>query len=316
MARYGSLIAILVVSQLVGSNYVTNLLNIIGLFALPALGLALLMGYAGQISLGHAGFYGMGAFGSALLAMHTGISPWITIPVVAVLVGIFAWGIGWLVFRLRGHHLAMATLAFGIIVHVCLVEFRSLTGGPNGLPGIPVLSFFGTDLYSDARIFPLIWIACILALVAAENLVRSPVGLFMRALGENERAAASLGIAPDSMKRSVMMLSGAFAGFAGGLYAHYIGYLSPGPFDVGMSIKLLVMVAIGGFTSIWGVLLGVAFVTLISEVLKPLGAYDILVFGAMLVFIIIYCPRGILYPVVHLLGHFGRKQPARAEKPL
>jgi branched-chain amino acid transport system permease protein len=116
----------------------------------------------------------------------------------------------------------------------------------------------------------------------------------MRVIAGNERVAASVGTDIGALKRHIMMLSGFMAALGGGLYAHYIGYLSPGPFDVGFSIRLLLIVAVGGFASIWGVLFGVAFITLIGEVLKPLGSYDVIAYGALLIAVIVLFPHGLL----------------------
>jgi branched-chain amino acid transport system permease protein len=294
MVRFLVLAAALAGSLLLNSGYVANLLVVIGLHTLPALGLALLMGYTGQISLGHAAFYGLGAYGAALLGRHFGLNPWLDIMLAAVIVAAIARWIGALVFRLKGHHLAMATLAFGIIVHIGLVELRDLTGGPNGLTGIPPLTLFGRKLVSDFSVLPVVWGACIAMMVLAQNLVSSPLGLSMRVIAENERVAASVGNDVVLIKRRIMMLSGFMAALGGGLYAHYIGYLSPGPFDVGFSIRLLLIVAVGGFASIWGVLFGVAFITLIGEVLKPLGSYDVIAYGALLIAVIVLFPHGLL----------------------
>jgi branched-chain amino acid transport system permease protein len=295
MQRLVLLVVVLGLSLLPGSGYLTNLLTVVGLQALPAIGLALLMGYTGQISLGHAAFYGLGAYGSALLCVRLGLDPWLAIAVSALVVAGIAWCIGWLVFRLQGHHLAMATLAFGIIVHVGFVELKGLTGGPNGLTGVPSLALFGRALSTDFAVFPVVWLACIAAILLSQNLVRSPLGLSMRAIAESERVAASLGNDVGAIKRNIMMLSGFLAGIGGGLYAHYIGYLSPGPFDVGFSIRLLLMVAVGGFADIWGVLFGVAFITLLGELLQPLGAYDVIAYGLLLVFVIVFCPQGLFH---------------------
>jgi branched-chain amino acid transport system permease protein len=301
MVRFLILAAALAGSFLLNSGYVANLLVVIGLHTLPALGLALLMGYTGQISLGHAAFYGLGAYGAALMGRHFGLNPWLDILLAALIVAMIARWIGALVFRLRGHHLAMATLAFGIIVHIGLVELRDLTGGPNGLTGISPLSLFGRKLVSDFSFLPVVWGACIAMMVIAQNLVSSPLGLSMRAIAANERVAASVGNDVGAVKRHIMMLSGFMAALGGGLYAHYIGYLSPGPFDVGFSIRLLLIVAVGGFASIWGVLFGVAFITLIGEVLKPLGSYDVIAYGALLIAVIILFPRGLLEGLGRLL---------------
>lgn len=286
-----------------GSDYAVGLLVVIGLQAFPAVGLALLTGYTGQISLGHAAFYGLGAYGAAILGEALGLSAWLDILLATAFVAIIAWAIGWVVFRLRGHYLAMATLAFGIIVQIAFVEMDWLTGGPNGMGGIASLSFFGHELFLDLDVLPVIWATLMVTMLVAGNLISSPTGTVMRAIGSSERAAASLGTDVQAVKRKVMMLSGALCAIGGGLYAHYIGYLSPGPFDVSFSIRLLLMVAIGGFSNIWGVLFGVVFVTVLGEVLKPLGAYDVVAFGALLVASVILFPKGLL----NGLGELARK---------
>lgn len=310
MVRIMALVAVLAASLLLRSDYATTLLIVIGLQALPAIGLALLTGYTGQISLGHAAFYGLGAYAAALIGLYTGVPAWVDVVLAALLVAGIAWAMGWLVFRLQGHYLAMATLAFGIIVHVGLVEMRGVTGGPNGLTGIAPLSLFGNAMASDVAMLAVVWSVCIAVIALSENLIRSPLGLAMRAVAESERVAGSVGNDVQSIKRIVMMLSGLFAAFAGGLYAHYIGYLSPGPFDVGFSVRLLLMVAVGGFANVWGVLFGVAFVVLIGEMLKPLGAYDVIAYGILLVASVIFFPRGILHALGQVFSRrfrFGRE---------
>ncbi len=309
---YVLLVGLLACVHLAGRNYFTTLANFIAIQALPAIGLSLLMGYTGQISLGHAAFYGLGAYGSVLIA-QLGVDMWSALLLSTILVGVIAWGLGWLVFRLQGHYLAMATLGFGIIVHVCLVEFRDVTGGPNGMTGIAPLNLFGHEFYTDKQVFPIVWGVCLLAIFLAENLVRSPLGLVMRGVSENSKVVASLGASPNRIKRLVLIVSGVYAAVAGGLYARYVGYLSPSPFDVGFSIKLLLMVAIGGFAQIWGVLFGVAFVALIDEALKPLGDYDIIVFGLLLVGTVVYCRGGLLQTLVATVGRIvgvWRRRPA------
>ena len=300
------LAAVLLVCVLSRSTYLASLLIVIGLQAMPAIGLALITGYTGQISLGHAAFYGVGAYGAALIGRWLGVSAWIDVLLASAIGATLAWAIGWLVFRLKGHYLAMATLAFGIIVQVAFVEMRDVTGGPNGLAGIAPLTFFGHALDSDFTVLPAVWIVTLAIVVCSENLIASPTGLAIRAISESEGIARSVGNNVQSIKRLVMMVSGLFCSLGGGLYAHYVGYLSPGPFDVGFSVKLLLMVAIGEFADVWGVLFGVAFVTLIDEVLKPLGAYDVVAYGILLVACVIYFPQGLLRGIWALAEH-GRR---------
>jgi branched-chain amino acid transport system permease protein len=300
--RIPALVALLALCAATRSNYLVSLLVVIGLQALPAIGLALIMGYTGQISLGHAAFYGLGAYGAALVGKWLGVPAWLDVVLATALVAVMAWAIGWLVFRLKGHYLAMATLAFGIIEQVGFVELSDITGGPNGLTGIPPLSFFGHALDGDFSFLPAVWFVTIVAIVCAENLIASPTGLAMRAISESEHVARSVGNNVQSIKRLIMMVSGLCCALGGSLYAHYVGYLSPGPFDVGFSVKLLLMVAIGGFADVWGVLFGVVFITLLGELLKPLGAYDVVAYGVLLVVSVIYCPNGLLRGLSALVG--------------
>ncbi|MFG1379171.1 branched-chain amino acid ABC transporter permease [Xanthobacter autotrophicus] len=307
MLRISLIMTALAACVLAGGDYAMSLAVVIGLQALPALGLTLLTGYTGQISLGHAAFYGLGAYGAALIGSALGLPPILGVLLAAVLVGGIAWAMGWLVFRLKGHHLAMATLAFGIIVQIAFVEMHGLTGGPNGLSGIAPLSIFGKDLITDAQVLPVVWTALILALLFAQNLISSPAGLVMRAIAEGDKVVGSLGNDVAAVKRKVMMLSGFLCAVGGGLYAHYVGYLSPGPFDVGFSVRLLLMVALGGFANIWGVLFGVAFVTLVGEALKPLGAFDVIAYGVLLVVSVIFFPQGLLAGVVDPIAAQARR---------
>ncbi len=278
---------------LTGSAYLTNLWIVIALHGLPAIGLSLLTGFSGQISLGHAGFYGLGAYGAALLALRGGLSPWLGIALAASIVALAAWGLGWPIFRLRGHHLAVATLGLGIILHVAFVELRQWTGGPTGLSGIPPLTVLGHPLDSDFRFYPLAWAACLTGALAAHNVIRSPLGLAMRGLRDSERAAAGLGVDVAALKRRIFVLSAIYAAVAGGLYAHYIAFVSPQPFGVGFSIRLIVMIAVGGFRSVWGALLGAAFVTLLGEALLDLGHWDVIAFGLLLVLVVVVLPGGL-----------------------
>jgi branched-chain amino acid transport system permease protein len=301
---------VMVIVPLFASPYLTSVAIVVALHALPALALALVMGFAGQISLGHAAFYGLGAYGSALLALRLGLSPWLATPVATAVTGAIAYALGRAIFRLRGHHLALATLGLGIMVSICFVELRGLTGGSIGLSAIPTYALLGLDFASDDTFFFLAWSVVALAFVAAGNLVDSPTGLAIRGLGDSERAVASLGIDAARLKCRILALSAMLAALGGALYAHYIGFISPQPFGVGFSIKLLVMVAIGGFQSIGGVLAGVAFATVVTEPLQDLGYYDVVVFGVLLVVITIFCPAGLLQAVVD-----GARRAARTLAP-
>jgi branched-chain amino acid transport system permease protein len=300
-----------------GSAYLMNLAIVALLHALPALGLALLLGYTGQISLGHAAFYGLGAYFSGIFSKTLGLSPWITMMMAAFLVGMVGWLLGWIIFRLKGHHLAIATLGFGIIAYVGFVELRTYTGGAVGLIGIPPLRFFGSDLTSDLVFLPIAAIAACVAILMMSSLVRSPYGYEMRSVADNERAAASIGINSTRLKRNILIISAVMSSIGGSLYAHYIGFISPAPFNVSFSVKLLLMVAIGGFSGVWSVLVAVAFITAITEPLQDLGYLDVVVYGLLLVVISIKFPKGLLNGLFELArSGISRVRGTRARVPV
>ena len=298
-----------------GSDYLTNLLIIVMLHAMPALGVSLLMGYAGQISLGHAAFYGLGAYGAAAFSVHLGVNPWMSIVLAVILVGVTSSYLGWVIFRLRGHYLAVATLGFGFIVNIAFVELRDWTGGPNGLPGIPPLEVFDFAFVSDRSFFYIAWAVLLVTVLMAQNLVNAPIGLIMRGIAESERAVGSLGNDVTGIKRKILVISAVMAAVSGGLYAHYIGYISPQPFGIEFSIKLVVIIAIGGFRSIPGVLFATLFVTVITEPLQQLGYYDVVVYGLFLVIIIAWMPQGLLQGLYEFARRVSRHESARTPRP-
>ncbi|MFT4066350.1 branched-chain amino acid ABC transporter permease [Paraburkholderia sp.] len=287
------LVAALAVALVASNAYVVNLLVVSAIYAIPAVGLSMLMGYTGQISLGHGAFVAFGAYLAAWLTQTLDLDPWLGVIAATLASALIAWCIGWIVFRLKGHHLAMATLALALIVHIVLVQWRSVTGGPDGIAGIPSLTIGPLSLASDQAVYVLAWALCALGLAMAHNLATSPMGLAMRTVSESERVALSLGIDAARVKRKVMALSGAYAGLGGALYAYWMGYISPDPFNVGFSIKLLLIVALGGAAGVWNVLFGTFVVVIVSEWLKPFGRLDVVIYGALLVSVMIFMRDGL-----------------------
>ena len=274
----------------------------IAIHTIAAVGLCLLAGYAGQISLGQAGFYGMGAYVSAILTTRTGISPWAAMLLGMVLTGVVAYGVGLPIFRLRGHYLAMATLALGIIIYLGFVEFRDLTGGPSGLPGVPRLRLGPWTLTRDVHYFYVAWAMAFGVLLVSRNIVRSRVGRALRAIHGSEVAAEMVGVDTARYKLQVFVVSAVYASLAGSLYAHYLSLVSPTPFGFIASVELLVMAAVGGMASIWGAPLGAAAVTFLAEGIRALmprllsyasGEHEVVAYGALLVLIMIFMPQGL-----------------------
>jgi branched-chain amino acid transport system permease protein len=287
----------------VRSSYVLSTLVFVALNALAALGLSLVMGFAGQVSLGQAAFYAIGAYVSGVLTATYGWNPWAAMAVSIAAGALTALAVGLPIFRLAGLLLAMATLGFGIIVYYVLVNWASLTGGPSGLTGIPPLTIGGFAFSNDARFVPLAWGALLLVLGLAGNLVDSRIGRALRAIHGSQAAAQAVGIDVTRMKLGVFALAGGVTALAGSLYAHYLTVVNPSPFGFAYSVELVLMVVLGGVTSLWGPVLGAFAVVVLVEALRSLlpllvishGAaeYEIVVFGLVLMLLMILAPQGL-----------------------
>ncbi len=295
--------AVAVVPLLLESRYVVSTLVFIGFNALAALGLSLVMGFAGQVSLGQAAFFAIGAYVSGVLSASWGWNPWASLAVAVAAGAATAYAVGLPIFRLSGLLLAMATLGFGIIVYYVLVNWSSVTGGPSGLTGIPPLAVGGFRFDTDARMLWLTWGLLLLALGLAGNLVDSRIGRALRAVHGSEAAAQAAGIDTTRLKLGVFSLAGAVTALAGALYAHYLTFINPSPFGFTYSVELVVMVVLGGVASLWGAVLGAAAVVALVEGLRALlplvtvshGAaeYEIVVFGLILIAFMIAAPAGL-----------------------
>jgi branched-chain amino acid transport system permease protein len=283
--------------------YALSTMIFIGIYSIVTIGLCLLMGFAGQISLGQSAFFALGAYGSAILSAHFDWSPWLAMVAAAIITGGIAAVIGAPIFRLRGHYLAMGTLAFGAIIHVIAVEWRTYTGGSSGLPGIPRLTLAGTPIRSDMSYYYLVWFFVLIALIIALNIVNSRFGRALRAIRDSQEAAASLGIDVSRYKLQTLVVSALFASVAGSLYTHYMIFISPAAAELDLSIRLVLMAAVGGLASIWGAPFGTAGVMLLTLGLREIvplvtrhgsGEYQIIAYGILLVVIMIFMPEGLI----------------------
>ena len=297
------------------SPYLLSTAIFIGIFTILTLGLCLLMGYAGQISLGHAAFWGIGAYTSAILTVKLGLSPWLAMVAGVLVTGGLAYLIAFPIFRLREHYLAMATLGLGIIAYLAFGEFRELTGGPSGLPGVPRLAVGGFVFDGDVEYYYLVWGTVLLLIGLSLNIVNSRVGRALRALHASESAAESVGVDASRYKLQVLVLSAAYASLAGSLYVHYMQFVSPQSFDFGTSVRLVVMAAIGGLASVWGAPFGAAAVVLVTVILREAlphiipnasGEHIIIVYGLVLVLIMIFMPQGLTRGVMGIFRRHAR----------
>jgi branched-chain amino acid transport system permease protein len=269
-------------------------MNFIALYSMIALGLCLLVGYGGQLSISHAAFYAIGAYSSAIFCLRLGLHPLIAIVLSQCISALIAWGIGAVVLRLRGHYLAIATLSFGIIIEVLLREMEWLTGGLQGLSGIPVISIFGFNFDTDMRFYYLAWPVTLLLLLFALNLVNSRMGRVFRAIREGEGIAALFGVNVRKYKVKLFIVSSVYASLAGSLFAHYVTYISPAAGSLMFAIEIILIIAIGGYTTIWGAVIGVVAITFLNEYLALFAEYKQIIYGATLILIMIFFPNGLL----------------------
>ncbi len=293
--------AVVAAPLLLGSAYLTTSAVLIGIHAIIAVGLGLLMGYAGQVSLGHAAFYGIGAYCSAILTTRFGLPPLAAMAAGILVTGLIAIVLGAPALRLHGHYLAMFTLGLGIIAQIVFNQARGLTGGFSGIASIPRFSIGRFTADTDAEAYLLVLAVLAMVIIMAYNLVNSRPGRALRALHESEIAASTCGVDVARAKLQVFVLSAVLASVAGSLYAHFITFISPDPFGFGFSVELMVMVVVGGARSVWGPVAGAALFTVLAQFLQKAGeripyvdALDTVLFGVVLVIVVIFLQRGLV----------------------
>lgn len=279
---------------LVANPYYLSVLVFVGIHSLLALGLTLLLGFAGQLSLCQAAFFGIGAYGSGILTTKLGVNPWLGIMGGLLLTGVIAFIVGLPALKLRGHYLAMATLGFGEIINIVLKEWVNVTGGPSGLTGIPRLAVGGISINTELKYYFFVWPIVLAVLVFLLNLVRSRVGRALLALNRSEQAAEVMGVPVSRFKIKTFVLASLLSSLAGSLYAHFITVISPESYSITFSIMILLMVIVGGKGSLWGSLVGAFAMTLLPEYLRVFEDWDIIIYGTVLLFILMFLPNGMV----------------------
>jgi branched-chain amino acid transport system permease protein len=287
-------LAVVILPLFIRGDYYLSILVFMGINSLTVMGLSLLMGYAGQISLGHAAFYGIGAYCTGVLTTHFGLPIYLAFLggillsiLLAIIVGIPA-------LRLKGHYLAVATLGIGEIVFIIFSELMDLTGGPSGLSNIPVVTLGTFQFNTSFRFYYLVWGINLLVLLFSLNIIHSRVGRALRSMHGSEIAANAMGVNLSFLKIQIFVLSAVYASVAGSLYAHFVSFIAPNNFGLMISIMFLMMGVIGGIHNIWGALLGASLLTFLPEYLRVFEQYDILIYGAILLAILLFMPEGLL----------------------
>ena len=314
IARGLGLLIVATAPAWVWNPYHLHTLIMAGIFAVLALSLNLLLGYTGQLSLGHAAFFGIGAYATGLLTVKLEWSPWIGLLAAIVLPGAAGYVIGRLALKLRGAYFVLLTISFAGCVSLVSVNWMDLTNGPLGLPGVPPpeIALPGLPVLSlrtKSAFYYVVVAAVALCYLVCLALVRSRVGRALVALRENETLAASIGIDGTHYLVLAAVVSAAMAGFGGGLYAHYTRFVSPEVFLFTYTVTMVIMVVAGGKGTLAGPVVGAVLFTVLPEALRAATSWQwqMLLYGILLVGVLFFMPEGIV-PALRGLGPAARRR--------
>lgn len=278
------------------SPYHLHVLIMAGIFAVLALSLNLLLGYTGQLSLGHTAFFGIGAYASALLALKLEWPFAAGLAAAVALAGLAGWAIGRLALKLRGAYFVLVTISFAGVISLVSVNWMDLTNGPLGLPGVPAPEIAGLSFRTKTAAYYLVLAVAALAYLLCHRVVDSRVGRALVALRENETLAESVGVDGTRYLVLATVLSAGMAGAAGSLYAHYTRFVSPEVFFFGYTVTMVIMVVAGGKGTLAGPVVGAVIFTALPEVLREATSWQwqMLVYGVLLVLTLFFLPKGIV----------------------
>jgi branched-chain amino acid transport system permease protein len=291
----------------ISSAYALYILNTMGIFAVAAVGLNLLIGYTGQISLGHGAFFGVGAYSAAILATKASFPFWLAVPAAGLVTAGVGMAFGLPSARLKHLYLTIATLAGQFIIEYVLIQWESLTGGAEGI-SVTGATLFGLDLGNDRTFYYVVFVCFVVMIWTAANLIRTRFGRAFIAVRDNDRAAEGMGVPIFRYKLLSFGISSFYAGFAGGLFAFYMISITPEPFNLWQSIEFIAMIIIGGLGSISGSVLGTVFIVSLNEALgyvteyfMNLGTFKAItiaplretVYGLSIILFIIFEPKGL-----------------------
>lgn len=308
-------VALVVPLFLFTNAYNRGLLVLIVIYAVGGLSLDYIMGEMGQFSFGHAAFWGFGAYVSAKLALDLGISPWIgfmAAPLAAGLVGLL---IGYIALRrTRGLELAIVTLGFGVLAWTVALRWRPVTGGPSGLRQVPPPSILGWEIRSELSYYYFALLVLLVIVFLLSRLRQSRFGRAVRSIHENEDLAKSIGVSATKYYVLAFAFACALVGFSGALYSHHFRFVNPNLLGLQYMFIFLIVVLVGGTGTLWGPVLGATIFVLVSEQLRALQEYRFVIFGLVLLFVVLFMPRGVFPELRNLIERF-RERRSRRQAP-
>ncbi len=276
------------------SSYVLRIAITVLMYIVLSLSLNLLIGYLGQMSMGHAAFWGIGAYTAAILSTRLNFSSLETFLCAMVIAGLFGLLLGLPVLKLKGYYLTVVTLGFCEIVRLVELNWMDLTRGSLGISAIPPLNFFGQVFKSSRSVYFVALVLVILTIYVVHSIINSRVGLAILSIRDDEVAASSIGIHVFRYKVMVFIIAGMLAGLAGAFYAHYISFIDPSGFTTSASLDLVILAIFGGLGSIPGAILGTTILTVLPEVMRGLMEYRGMIYGVIIVVMMLVKPDGLL----------------------
>lgn len=301
------LLILFVIPQVVTNTYYLHIINLSGIYTLIIIGLNLLSGYTGQVSMGQAAYFAIGTYVSSLLMMNLKVPFWWATLVAVLAAAICGLIIGIPAMKLSGPYLVLATVGFGEIVRLVILNWTPVTKGAAGLTGIPIPEFLGIRISLEKDFFYLIFIVLLLGAYVAQRLAKSKVGRTFTAIREDELAAEAMGIPVNRYKISAFVISASYAGLAGALFGPFAGVASPDSFTFDQSVAFLSMSVIGGNQSIVGAFIGTFVLSFLSEGLRAFQSFKLIIYGVILIFTVIYMPKGLYGLVEKGIKRFSRK---------
>jgi branched-chain amino acid transport system permease protein len=290
----GTIVVLSFFPVFIKATYWLHISVIVGIYIILATGLNMLTGLTGLLSIGHAAFFGIGAYASALLAIKLNLSFWITLPIAGIFTGFAGLLLSLPCLRLKGVYLTITTIGFGQIIYTIFVEWREMTKGPMGLTGVPSPKIGNFVFGSQGVYFYLVLVFAALLVLIAWQIEHSVIGRGMKSVRDDEIAAEVSGVDSAFYKKFAFTFSAVYAGLAGSLYAHYFRFISPDSFGPDFSTMVLMMIIIGGLGSIPGSIIGAVIVAILPEALRDFKSYQMIIYGLMLVVCMIFLPKGLV----------------------
>lgn len=286
------LIALLLVPQIIRNDYIILIFNRIFINSIVVLGLNFITGLTGQMNLGMAGIYALGAYTSALITQNLNVSPWIGL-IAAVLIGlIIGRCLGYPSLRVKGVYLSLTTIGFSEVVRMLISNLKNVTGGTQGIKYIKPYSIFGFEFNTQKRMYYLFFVCMLIAIFIAWRIVYSKWGRVFKSLRDNVEAVEMSGVNIAEIKIKAFTACAIFGSVAGAFYAHFMGYINPSTFSIDLSTNFVIMLVIGGLGSVVGNIIGTAIVTVLPELLRFLGDYYLITFSIIVLIGAIFFPRG------------------------